>query len=376
MDTTRERFLSAALFVRIALRYWLGVYPRVAREMRRWKARADSIEDPQLRRIALEAQRSKRGNIEGAAAFAVLVPRVRRALTVRMIVAWQAAYDYADLLAEQPCVDRSSNARQLHLALLRALEPGVPHEDYYAHYDRCADGDYLRDMIDATRAALAQMSNVRPVSLPAREAITRIIVYQALNQDDDAELASRVGGQTSSDHGLQWWETAAANASSLVVLALLAASADPRLSPSDIAAIERAYHPWIGALHTLLDSLVDLREDADAGQASLLAHYASREEAAARMQMMAERALAAARGLRRGSLHALVLAGMVSLYLTAPEASLPEAAPMTERVLDVLGAAAMPSMVVLRVRRAVPRAWPRKLASASKTKTRLKEKHR
>ncbi len=355
MSTTWGRSLPRGAFIRVALRYWLGVYPHLAREMRHWRARAASIDDPLLRRVALEAQRSKRGNIEGAAAFAVLVPRNRRALTVRMIVAWQAAYDYADLLAEQPCEDRSANARQLHLALLCAVQPGVPHEEYYARFDHREDGGYLREMIDTTRHAFAQMSNVRPVSGCVRGAISRIIAYQSLNQDDHEALQGWASGQTSPDAGLRWWETAAAGASSLAVLALLVAAADPQLSAADIAAIEGAYYPWIGALHTLLDSLVDLREDAVAGQVSLLSHYSSREEAGERMRMMTERALKAARGLRCGGTHALILAAMVSLYLTAPEASSPEAAPISERVLAVLGGAAMPSMAVLRVRRRVAR---------------------
>ncbi len=359
MSTTWGRFSSGALFVLTALRYWLGVYPHLAREMRHWRARAASIDDPLLRRVALEAQTSKRGNIEGAAAFAVLVPRNKRALTVRMVVAWQAAYDYADLLAEQPCGDRSANARQLHLALLRALQPGVPHDDYYACFESSEDGGYLLDLIDTTRGALSQISNNRPASGPAEAAITRIIAYQALNQDDHSALARWADGQAPPDTALQWWETAAAGASSLAVLALLAAAADPQLSPGDIAAIERAYYPWIGALHTLLDSLVDLREDASAGQVSLLSHYGSPEEAGARMQMIAERALTAARGLRRGDLHALILAGMVSLYLTDPETYRPGVAPISERILAVLGRAAAPSMLVLRVRRAAGRTWPR-----------------
>jgi tetraprenyl-beta-curcumene synthase len=363
------------MFVRAALRYWLGVYPHLAREMHYWKARASAISDPLLRQVALEAQLSKRGNIEGAAAFAVLVPRGRRALTVRMIVAWQAAYDYADLLAEQPCEDRSANARQLHLALLRALQPEVPHDDYYARFGRDEDGGYLREMVDTTRGAFTQMSNNRPVSGPLEAAITRIIAYQALNQDDHSALARWASDETSPDTGLKWWETAAAGASSLAVLALLAAAADPQLSPDDIAAIERAYNPWISALHTLLDSLIDLREDAAAGQISLLSHYSSPEEVSARMQMLAERALSAARGLRQGALHALILAGMVSLYLTAPEASFPEAAPVSERVLAALGGAAMPSMMVLRVRRVAGR--KRRVAHAlfSWTPVPLRGKH-
>jgi tetraprenyl-beta-curcumene synthase len=369
MRTTCRRLQSAALFVGMALRYWLGVYPHVVREMRHWRQRAGSIRDPLLRRVALDAQRAKRGNIDGAAAFAVLAPRVRRASTVRMIVAWQAAYDYADLLSEQPCVDRSANSRRLHLALLHALEPGAPHEDYYAHFDRNDDGDYLRDMIDTTRASLTQMSNIRPVKHPAEMAITRIIAYQGLNQSDHEALAQWAKAETPPGSELRWWETAAAGASSLAVLALFAAAADPRLSASDVAAIERAYYPWIGALHTLLDSLIDLREDAEAGQLSLLAHYSSREEVAARMQLMTERALGAARGLRKGGAHAIILAGMASLYLTAAEASAPEAAPVSERVLGALGGAARPAMLVMRARRVV--------GSARSCRSGLpKEKHR
>lgn len=375
MSTTCARLSSAVVFVRAALGYWFGVYPHVAREMRYWKARAGAIGDPLLRQVALEAQLSKRGNIEGAAAFAVLVPRGRRALTVKMIVAWQAAYDYADLVAEQPCEDRSANARQLHLALLRALQPGVPHDDYYARFGRDEDGDYLREMVDTTRGAFTQMSNNRPVSGPVEAAITRIIAYQALNQDDHDALARWASDETPPNTGLRWWETAAAGASSLAVLALLAAAAEPQLSPDDIAAIERAYYPWIGALHTLLDSLVDLREDAAAGQISLLSHYSSSEEVGARMQMMAERALSAARGLRQGALHALILASMVSLYLTAPEASFPEAAPASERVLAALGAAATPSMAVLRARRVAGRTRHVARALCSRTTVPLRGKH-
>lgn len=344
--------------------------------MRHWKARAASIGDPVLRRLALEAQLSKRGNIEGAAAFAVLVPRSSRALTVKMIVAWQAAYDYADLLAEQPCGDRCANARQLHLALLRALQPGVAHDDYYARFDSAEDGGYLRDMIDTTRSVFAQMSNNRPVSGSAETAITRIIAYQALNQGDHGALAHWVDDQDSPDAGLKWWEMAAAGASSLAVLALLAAAADPQLSPGDVVAIERAYYPWIGALHTLLDSLIDLREDAQAEQVSLLSHYGSPEEAGTRMQMISERALGAARGLPRGNLHELILAGMVSLYLTAPEASFPEAAPISERVLAVLGGASTPSMLVLRVRRAAGRVWHRAQTRGSRMSASHRWKHR
>jgi tetraprenyl-beta-curcumene synthase len=210
---------------------------------------------------------------------------------------------------------------------------------------------------------------------PAEAAITRIIAYQSLNQDDQDALERWANAETPPDSELLWWETAAAGASSLAVLALLAAAADPELDPSDVAAIEHAYYPWIGALHTLLDSLIDLREDAEVGQVSLLVHYSSPQETTARMQVIAERALRAARGLRKGGLHALILAGMASFYLTAPDASSPEAAPVSERLLEVLGGAAMPAMLVLRARRAAGRTRASFRDMQARVPIQIKRKH-
>ncbi|HYM67597.1 MAG TPA: DUF2600 family protein, partial [Patescibacteria group bacterium] len=111
----------ASAFAGAAGRYWLGVFPHISRELRHWRERAGEIPDPVLRRLALLTQRSERGNLEGAAAFAVLVPRAHRARVVRAVVAFQATYDYVDTLAEQPSADPVANGRQLHLALLTAL---------------------------------------------------------------------------------------------------------------------------------------------------------------------------------------------------------------------------------------------------------------
>ena len=66
--------------------------------------------------------------------------------------------------------------------------------------------------------------------------------------------------------GLQWREYAAGGASSvLAVHALIAAAADPATTRSDAERIDRAYLA-IGAVITILDSLVDRAADAAAGQ--------------------------------------------------------------------------------------------------------------
>ncbi len=369
MGAARDLIASMGSFVQMACRYWFSVFPCICQEARFWTDRAAHIPDPLLRRLALDSLYNKRGNIEGAAAFAALAPRAQRALVVRMLVAWQAAYDYVDTVAEQPSVDQGANGRQLHLALLAALEPGPRHGDYYAHHDHDDDGGYLEALVDAVRAAFVAFPSHGAVAAPVRRAAMRIVSYQSLNQDDHRALARWADTETPPGTDLYWWETAAAGASSLAVLALLATAPDPRASTSHITAVEHAYFPWIGAFHTLLDSLVDLQEDADAGQMSLLAHYASAEDAARRMQMLAARSLRTARTLPRGRQHTLILAAMASFYLSAPEAASSTAQVVSRRVLETLGPLLNPSMVVLTARRAArriprPRFSPQRAESA------------
>ena len=93
---------SVCAFMGAARRYWLSVFPAVSRERRHWQVRANEIPDPVLRRLALDAQHCKRGNVEGAAAFAAFVEPASRPVVVRALVAFQTAYDYADVLSEQP----------------------------------------------------------------------------------------------------------------------------------------------------------------------------------------------------------------------------------------------------------------------------------
>jgi tetraprenyl-beta-curcumene synthase len=354
----RERRTLAAAFLGAARCYWLCVFPRVRLEVRRWRRQAGEIPDPVLRRLALATHQAKWGNIEGAAAFAAFLPRARRAIAVRALVAFQAAYDYADTLSERPTANPQANGCQLHLALLVALEPGVPHPDYYAHHPSREDNGYLRDLVDVCRVAFAALPSHAVVAESARRAAKRIVSYQSLNypgQQSRQRLERWADSQTPPGSGMFWWETAAAGASSLAVLALIAAGARSNLDRRDVTAIEHAYFPWISALHTLLDSLIDYREDTAAGQPSLIAPYGAPAAVATHMQRLAEQSVRHAQGLPAGSGHLLLLAGMSSLYLSAPEASQPHALPTTVRVLNAMGGLATPTMLILHARRGLSR---------------------
>ncbi len=308
-----------------------------------------------LRRLALLTQRDEQGNLEGAAAYAVLVPRAYRARVVRAVIAFQATYDYVDTLAEQPSSDPVVNGRQLHLALLSALDPGAGHPDYYRHHGKSHDGGYIRKLVDTCRGALGTLPSYAVVAEPALHAAARIVAYQSLNHEPGERpraLAQWGASVIPPDSDLRWWEAAAGGASSLTVFALIAAAAKPGLSSADTAATLEAYRPWISALHVLLDSLIDRAQDLEHGNRNLIDLYASQAEAAYRLEWIATRAVRAAESLPDGARHALIVAAMTSYYLSAPDAAAPGTVLVAQRVLERMGPLALPTMAVLRTRRA------------------------
>jgi tetraprenyl-beta-curcumene synthase len=291
-------FRSTFAFASVVVCYLTTVFPLVASELAYWRVRADQIPDPKLRGLALDSLR-KRGNMEGAALFAAFAPRAHRAETTRALVTFQAAYNYLDMLAEQPSDDPVANGRRLHQALLTALDPSAQHSAERAHREQGRDGGYLADLLDSCRASLTALPSYAAVAQAARAAAARIVDFQSLN------LSERQGGheglerwardQTCAGSGLRWWETAAAGGSSLGVHALIGLAAEPAIEPAQMLAIDGAYFPWIGALHSLLDSLVDAAEDRREGQRNLLGYYASPRDAAVHLRWLAELASSQAR---------------------------------------------------------------------------------
>lgn len=370
-----RRLALANAFTSAASTYWLDVFPSVSHEVQRWRRHAQQIPDPLLRRLALSTQDGERGNLEGAAAFAVLVPRAYRTRVIRAAVSFQAVYDYIDTLAEQPSANPIANGQQLHEALLTALDPARNHTDYYKHGPSDRDSDYIRTMIDTCRHACSALPSYGRVTEAALQAARRMIAYQSLTHGNPAEghdaLAHWATELTPPDTGLRWWETAAGAASSLGVFALIAAAAKPAIASEEMRAMESAYFPWIGALHVLLDSLVDRAADQESGHHSLVDHYASAEEAAARLSAIATRALRATDAVPQSIQHAMILAAMTSFYLSAPGAATPGTRLASQRVLEAMGTLAHPAMAVLRTRRVVgrasaaPRAWARRVVATT-----------
>lgn len=352
---------TAITFMRAAPTYWLSVYPRVREEVRAQRERAQAIPDPQLRCLALRALHEKRANIDGAAAFAAFVPAARRRAVVRAQVAFQALYDYLDLLTERPSADPVARSRRLHGALTAALEPGEAGGPAGAsvHCDWAGGegGDYLESTVERCLTALRGLPGYAAVQPSARRLAAHIVEFQSFNVIDApqprAELERWAGKSTPPDSGLAWWETAASAGSSLGVFALLAMAAEPSAEPEHAHAVEDAYFPWVGALHSLLDSLIDRDEDRVAGQQALIDHYGGPEQAATGLRALAQECRRRASALPDSERHLAILASMAGLYLAERQAHRPYARDARRGVLDAFGALTWPAMALARARRLV-----------------------
>jgi tetraprenyl-beta-curcumene synthase len=340
--------------------YWLEVWPFLRRETQGWVKRAEAIPDQTLRRMALDALRLKRGNLEGAVAFAALARGQHRLLSARAMAAYEAAFDYLDYLCEMPSADPLANSRQLSQALIVAVQPGREHEDYFAHHRLEGDGGYLHALIGACQAAFGSLPACSAVEEELVRISSRLANYQSFNHGDTqgsynaflAWASSEAAHHRHHDRGpeLSWWEVGAAGGSSLAAFALFAAATDPRTGRAHVAAIDDAYFPWIGAVNSLLDSVVDRHEDDATGQHRLLDYYASPEHVAERLELITTQAMARAKELQPRHGHALIVAAMTSFYLSNPVTGAPDLYALRGRLRKSVGALDAPTMLVMRAR--------------------------
>lgn len=358
----RQLAARAALALGVAnARYWPSVWPLVRAELRRWERRARAIEDPELRRIALEKLKDERFNAEVAATLATLAPRPQRRNTVEAIVALELLYDYLDGLTEQPSADPLRDGDAMFAAFRDAIDPGAGHAevDYFRHHPGAGDGGYLDDLSRACREALARLPAAAAVSEVAQRAAARCAQAQirkhAAGTLGVKQLESWARSEAESTP-LGWRELLAGAASSvLAVHALIAAAADPQTTPTDAAELEEAYL-LTGVLITVLDSLVDYREDISAGEPGFIALYGDDDLLAGTLLDVAAQAAVKASTIKNGAHHVMTLAGVVAYYTSAPGARAEIGRPVAEQLQRQLSPVIAPTLAVMRSWRAAKRA--------------------
>jgi tetraprenyl-beta-curcumene synthase len=299
----------------------------VLREVDKWRTHATEIPDATIRRDALAALEEKRPNTEGAALFwTITTKRCPRLLD--LLVAYEIMADFLDSMVERSAYVGMENGRQLHLALVDAVDVERPTSDYYRHHPSPGDGGYLLRLVDACRRGCASLPSywgVRPLLVRA----AALAQVQGINHDLDRrlrEIVLRAWAALEGDggNGLGWYETAGAASAWLTVLALFAVASESDPPIGHPSAVFLAYSPWISLTATLLDSYGDLVEDQVKGENSYISHYGSLEVAVQRIIEISRRATAEAGSLHNGERHLVILAAMIAMYLSKDSTRTPE----------------------------------------------------
>ena len=335
--------------------YWLRIYPQVRRELAGWEHRAARMPDPVLRGQALGKLTGERLNPEAAALFAVLAPHAQRRRVVSLIVAYQVLYDYLDAVNEGADGADLRNGLQLHRALVEAVSPDLPISNYYLHHPRRLDGGYTRALIEACRRTVQTLPSVTRSEQVLAHATTRCGQAQSRNHailvGGEAQLIAWSLAQAPDRSDYLWWELAAGGISCLGIHALLASAADPNETAKDAEEVDAAYFPPICAVSALLDSLADYHSDADTSNHSFVAHYRDSAHAAERLVAITADAAVRTKSLRHSRLHAVILAGITSYYLSSPSARVGFPAPVAAALIRSVGSLATPMRAAMRARR-------------------------
>lgn len=300
---------------------------RATREIHRWRGLAEQIPDRPLREDALRALTTKRGNVVGAALFSTLTRRRNDAL-VRMLATFQTIFDYLDNVNESHV--EQANGLQLHQALVDALDPGrPPAADYYSHHPWGDDGGYLHAMVEQCREtclALPSYEAVRPALIEEASRSRKVL---AINHHSDPDQRARAlrgwaDEEFPARKGYREFELAAAASGQLMTLGLLALTAEPDRGAADVAATYRAYWPLLPLTLTMLDSVVDLAEDAASGEHQYSAHYGDTEKAVVRLTALIDETTRGLLALPNGHRQAVVASCAIAFYLSKDSARTPE----------------------------------------------------
>jgi tetraprenyl-beta-curcumene synthase len=340
-------------------RYWTTVAPEVRAQLARWRTRASEIDDPALRTLALHTLQEEGFAAEVAATLATLTPRRHRTAAIRGIVALEVMYDYLDGLTEQPTPDPLACGRHLFKAFTDALDPSARlDDDYYRHHPSGSDGGYLQELaltVSETLDCLPKAEALAPTMLgaAARCAEAEVLTHAgAFTSSSQVEDWAR---ETANGSGLDWREYLAGAASSvLVVHALIALAGDKRTTVEHAAPIDEVYLA-LGALSTMLDSVVDYERDAADGTLAYINHYDDRTLLGGRLVQVAQQAATRARDAPASAHHLMTMAGVVAYYTSAPSATSEMASPVTSRMQTELRPLITPTLAVMRTWRLAKR---------------------
>lgn len=263
--------------------------------------------------------------MEGASLFSIL-PKHRDRPLLKLLVAYQIMWDFLDSVSERGACTGQANGRQLHRALVEALDPEAPISDYYRFHPWKDDGGYLLTLVETCRRMCVKLPSYPQVRSLMLCGVERCAI-QSLNHEPeqrcrDAALKEWAEHDFVQEQTLSWFERTAA-AGAFMPHVLLALATEPCCDQYELLAVYSTYFPWVSLAITMLDSYVDQVDDAANEGHSYISHYASEAVALERLAAIIRRIVRYAASLPNGRRHAVITEGIVAMYLSTCSVNTP-----------------------------------------------------
>ncbi|GAB7389310.1 tetraprenyl-beta-curcumene synthase family protein [Bacillaceae bacterium] len=304
--------------MRFTYRIYRYVLPAVAKELKKWRNKAEQIPDPELRRQAIASMTAKRFHCEGGSVYAAHA-LAQREILIPLIVAFQTISDYLDNLCDRSTSLNPVDFRQLHRSMLDAVTRGAKQKDYYRYHPEKEDGGYLRSLVETCQSHIKRLPHYGKVESQVREWVGLYCDLQVYKHMEPRQREFRLHRWWEKHRhrfpGIYWQEFAAASGSTLGVFSLFLLASRRDWREETLQRIKLAYFPWICGLHILLDYLIDQEEDRRGGDLNFIHYYRNVEETIDRLGWFARQARKAALTLPDSALHGMIVEGLLGLYL-------------------------------------------------------------
>ncbi|UOF90580.1 tetraprenyl-beta-curcumene synthase family protein [Fodinisporobacter ferrooxydans] len=307
------------------------VLPRAKCMFDQYHQLALQIPNPELRKQALASMGSKQFHADGGSVYVLLAKDAMDDMS-RFIVAFQTISDYLDNLCDRSTSLDPEDFRQLHVAMTDAVNPAVnpAKRHYYRYREDQDDGGYLCRLVEDCQAVLRRFPHYSLVQTTVEQLV---VLYSELQTHKHVNIEERENRliQWWEQHrqlapAFHWWEFAAATGSTLGVFVLCALASNPALTPKRAEEVVKCYFPWMGAVHILLDYLIDQEEDRKGGDLNFVSYYENWEQTVQRIEWIVDQTRRHVSDLPDASFHQLVVQGLMGLYLSDMKArNLPEA---------------------------------------------------
>jgi tetraprenyl-beta-curcumene synthase len=253
-----------------------------------------------------------------------LYPEADLKRIMRFTAAFKTIGEYLESLCLRAEIKNESAFRQLYLSMLDAVDPQRPIGEYFKYYPITSDNSYLEGLVMECRSQISGLPSYDLVIDGIKKHIQLYSdsqTYKYLDAGIREDFLKTWSTYYLNNYpGISWWEFCAASGSMLGVFALAASACSKNLSLKEAGNIDRAYFPWINGLNILLKNYVSAREDMQTSGLNLTYYFRNLKDCANRILFFARQSMDACEALKHSQFHKAVVCGLVSVYLSDPEA--------------------------------------------------------